>query len=84
MCARAKAQLVGRIADAIAARGVTHLQAAEILGAPRPTVSALLHGDVTGFTLERLFRLLIALDNDIAIVVGPKSGEHGHVSVVAR
>jgi len=80
----AKAQLVGRIADAIAARGVTHIQAAGILGVPRPTVSALLRGDVTGFSLERLFRLLIALDNDIAIVVGPKSGEHGQVSVVAR
>lgn len=80
----AKAQLVGRIADAIAARGVTHVQAAEILGAPTPSAAALLRGDITGFTLERLFRLLIALDNDIAIVVGPKSGEHGHVSVVAR
>lgn len=79
-----KAQLVGRIADAIAARGVTQMRAAEVLGVPQPKVSALLRGDVTGFSLERLFRLLIALDNDIAIIVEPKSREHGQVRVVAR
>lgn len=80
----AKAQLVGRITDAIAARGVTQAQAADVLGAPQPKVSALLRGDFTGFSLERLFRLLIALDNDISIVVAPKSKEHGRLSVVAR
>lgn len=80
----AKAQLVSRIAGDIAARGVTQARAAEILGVPQPKVSALLRGDFTGFSLERLFRLLIALDNDISIVVEPKSKEHGHVSVVAR
>ncbi len=80
----AKAHLVGRITDAIAARDVTHLQAAEILGVPPTTVSALLRGDGASFSLERLFRLLVALDNDIDIVVAPKSGEHGHVSVVER
>lgn len=79
-----KAQLVSRIADAIAARGVTQARAAEILGVPQPKVSALLRGDFTGFSLERLFRLLIALDNDIAIIVEPKHREHGHVRVVAR
>lgn len=79
-----KAQLVGRIADAIAAHRVTQVRASEILGVPQPKVSALLHGDFTGFSLERLFRLLVALDNDIAIVVEPKSKEQGHVSVVSR
>lgn len=79
----AKAQLVGRIADAIAARDVTQKRAAELLGVQQPKVSALLRGDFTGFSLERLFRLLIALDNDVFIVVAPKSKEHGHLSVVA-
>jgi len=79
-----KAQLVGRIADDIGARGVTQARATEILGVPQPKVSALLRGDFTGFSLERLFRLLIALDNDISIVVEPKSNERGHVNVVAR
>ncbi len=79
-----KAQLVSRIADTIAARDVTQARAAEILRVPQPKVSALLRGDFNSFSLERLFRLLIALDNDISIVVEPKSKEHGHVSVVAR
>ena len=80
----AKAQLVSRIADALAARGVTQMRAAEILGVTQPKVSALLRGDFTGFSLERLFRLLILLDNDVSIFVEPKSKEHGHLSVVAR
>jgi predicted XRE-type DNA-binding protein len=80
----AKAQLVGRIADALAARGITQMRAAEILGVPQPKVSALLRGEFTGFSMERLFRLLILLDNDISIVIEPKSKEHGHLSVVAR
>ena len=80
----AKAQLVGRIADAIAERGVSQMRAAEILGLPQPKVSALLRGDFSGFSLERLFRLLIVLDNDVSIVVEPKTKEHGRLSVVAR
>jgi len=79
-----KAQLVGRIADALAVRGLTQKHAAEVLGVSQPKVSALLRGDFTGFSLERLVRLLIVLGNDIAIIVEPKSREHGHLSVVAR
>lgn len=73
----AKAQLVGRIADAISARGITQVRAAELLEVPQPKVSALLRGDFTGFSLERLFRLLIALDNDVSIVVEAKRAERG-------
>jgi predicted XRE-type DNA-binding protein len=79
----AKAQLVSRIAELIAEREVTQVRAAQILGVPQPKVSALLRGDFTGFSLERLFRLLIALDNDVSIVVAPKRAEQGHLSVVA-
>ncbi len=35
-------------------------------------VSALLRGRFGGYSLERLFRLLLALDSDVAIVVRPK------------
>ncbi|HXT37937.1 MAG TPA: XRE family transcriptional regulator [Chloroflexota bacterium] len=45
-----KAQLVSRIADAIAARGVTQARATEILGMRQPKVSVLLRRDFTGFT----------------------------------
>jgi len=63
---------------------VTQVRAAEVLGVTQPKVSALLRGDCTGFSIERLFRLLIALDHDVSIVVQPKRRDHGHLSVVAR
>lgn len=79
-----KAQLVGRIVDAIAARDASLAHAAKMLGLPQSKTAALLRGDFTGFSLEQLFHLIIALDNDISIVVEPKSKEHGQVHVVAR
>ena len=66
----AKAQLVGRIARLIEERGLT--QAADMLGLDQPKVSALLRGRFGGYSLERLFRLPLALDSDVAIVVRPK------------
>ncbi len=81
---QAKAELVFRLAHILEERGLTQTQAAEILGIPQPKVSALLRGHFAGFSLERIFRLLIALDNDVSIVVNPKGEEHGHLSVVAR
>ncbi len=57
----AEARLVSRIAELIADRKVTRVRAAPILGMPQSNVSALLRGDFTGFSLERLFRLLIDL-----------------------
>lgn len=81
---RAKAELVFRLAHIIAERGLTQVQAAEILGLPQPKVSALLRGHFSGFSLERIIRLLIALDTDVAIVVTPTEQGRAHLSVVAR
>lgn len=81
---QAKAELVFRLAHIIEERGLTQVQAAETLGISQPKVSALLRGQFSGFSLERILRLLIALDNDVSIVVAPKGAEHGHLSVVAR
>ena len=78
----AKAQLVSRISAMIEERGLTQAQTTELLGVDQPKVSALLRGNFTGFSLERLFRLLIALDSDVSIVVKPKQQEHGHLNVV--
>ncbi len=77
-----KAQLVSRLADIIEERGMTQMQAASILGITQLKVSALLRGHFDGFSLERLFRLLIALDTDITITMKPKSEERGRLRVV--
>ena len=54
----AKAELVSRICDIIAKRSLTQAQAAEILGATQPKVSALMRGHLDGFSSDRLFRFL--------------------------
>ena len=52
--------------------GLTQAQAAARLGLKQPDVSKLMSGRHTGFSAERLFRLLNALGQDIRIVVSKK------------
>lgn len=68
----AKAQLIQRIRDLLAERKLTQAQAAELLGLDQPKVSALLRGNVAGYTLDRLFRFLNALGQQIEINLRPK------------
>ncbi|MBN1586020.1 MAG: XRE family transcriptional regulator [Candidatus Omnitrophica bacterium] len=67
-----RAQVMARIADIIKKRGLTQLQAAEILGIPQSKVSCLMNGKLSMFSLEHLFELLNALDRDVEIVIKPK------------
>src|SRR5687768_9498670 len=70
----AKADLAFQISSIIEARGLTQTRAAEILGVDQPKVSALRRGQLSGFSMERLYRFLKALGNDIEIRVKPLSG----------
>ena len=66
--------------------GLTQVQAAARLGLRQPDVSKLMNGQHSGFSTERLFRFLIALDHDIEIIVRqrPRSVRHAaRMSVVA-
>jgi predicted XRE-type DNA-binding protein len=65
----AKAKLASLINDILEERGLTQREAAEILGLSQPKISALKHGRLAGFSLERLFTLLRKLDRDIEIIV---------------
>jgi predicted XRE-type DNA-binding protein len=67
----AKARLVQRVRDLIADRKLTQVKAAELLGLDQPKVSALLRGRVAGYTIDRLFRFLIALGQEVEITVRP-------------
>ncbi len=69
--ALAKAELVRRIRDIIADRGLTQAKAAELLGLDQPKVSALVRGRVEGYSLDRLFRFLNALGQQVEITVRP-------------
>jgi predicted XRE-type DNA-binding protein len=77
----AKAALGLRIHEAIVARGWTQVQAAAALGIPQPKVSALMGARLSGFSMERLLRLLLRLDQDIDIAVHPKREAQPRVRV---
>jgi predicted XRE-type DNA-binding protein len=81
----AKSGLVFRISEIIKKRKLTQAKAASILGIDQPKVSLLLRGQLDGFSTDRLFRFLNALDCDIEIVVKPKarSAKYAEVRVLA-
>jgi len=65
----AKAELAAKIIAEIQRRRLTQSQAAAILGIDQPKVSALKQGRLTGFSIERLMRLILALGRSIEITV---------------
>lgn len=81
--ALAKAKLVQQLRAVIAERKLTQAKAAAVLGLDQPKVSALLRGRTDGFTLDRLFRLLTALDRRVEITVKPATAAEPGVIVVA-
>lgn len=70
---QAKAELARRICLIIKERTLTQTQAARILDLKQPDVSLLMRGRYTGFSIERLFSLLLLLGQDIDITVKPRT-----------
>ena len=70
----AKAELAAKIIAEIQRRRLTQSQAAAILGIDQPKVSALKQGKLSGFSIERLMRLLLGLGQNIEIRVKGRSG----------
>ncbi len=67
-----KAQLVVKISRLMKERGLKQREAAEIFGVRQPDVSKMLRGDFRQFSVERLMRFLVALGQDVEIVVKPR------------
>lgn len=66
-----KAQLVFKIDTILKKRGLKQVEAAALFGIRQPDVSKLLRGEFRQFSVERLLRFLVALDQDVEIVVKP-------------
>jgi predicted XRE-type DNA-binding protein len=66
-----KSQLVFRIDGIIKKRRLKQVEAADLLGIRQPDVSKMLRGDFRQFSVERLLRFLVALNQDVEIVVRP-------------
>ena len=66
-----KAQLVFKIDALLKKRGMKQMDAAKLFQVRQPDISKLLRGEFRQFSVERLLRFLVALDQDVAIVVKP-------------
>jgi predicted XRE-type DNA-binding protein len=79
-----KAQLVTKIDELIKHKGLTQMEAGELLGLPQPKVSALLRGQFRGISERRLMDCLTRLGSDVQVVVkpAPRSRHTGKLSVV--
>jgi len=66
-----KAQLVFKIDRIMKARRLKQVEAARLFGVRQPDVSKMLRGEFRQFSVERLLRFLVALGQDVEIVVRP-------------
>ena len=69
----ARSELVRHINKIIAARGLTQVEAAKLLGVNQPKISALKRGQLTDFSVDRLLRFLVALGQEVDVRVRPAS-----------
>ena len=66
-----KAQLVFKIDTIMKERGMKQVEAAHLFGVSQPDVSKMLRGEFRQFSMERLLRFLVALNQDVEIVIKP-------------
>jgi predicted XRE-type DNA-binding protein len=79
-----KAKLVLKIDAIMKRRRMKQKEAADLFGVRQPDISKMLRGEFRQFSVERLLRFLVKLDQDVEIVVKPHRNRHNapalHVS----
>jgi predicted XRE-type DNA-binding protein len=78
----AKAKLAHAICLIIESQHLTQAKAAARLGIDQPKVSALVRGQLDGFSTDRLFRFLNALGHDVQVTLRPAKHGLGALSVM--
>jgi predicted XRE-type DNA-binding protein len=71
-----KAQLVFKIDTIMKDRGLKQVEAAYLFGIRQPDLSKMLRGEFRQSSVERLLRFLVALDQDVEIVIKPHRGRN--------
>jgi predicted XRE-type DNA-binding protein len=66
-----KAQLVFKIDTIMRERSMKQVDAASLFGVRQPDISKMLRGEFRQFSVERLLRFLVALNQDVEIIVKP-------------
>ena len=69
-----KAQLVFKIDTLMKKRRMKQTEAATLFEVRQPDISKMLRGEFRQFSVERLMRFLVKLDQDVEIVVRPHRG----------
>lgn len=67
----AKVTLASKLNELLDENGLSQTAAAQLLGMPQPKVSAIRNYKLRGISLERLMQALLALDQQVEIVVKP-------------
>lgn len=68
-----RSQIMSRITEIIKERGLNQTQAGKILGLDQSRVSQLMNGKLSLFSHEHLYKLLNSLEQDVEIIIKPKS-----------
>ena len=68
----AKATLASKLNELLDANGLSQSAAAQLLGMPQPKVSAIRNYKLRGISLERLMQALLALNQQVEIIVKPR------------
>jgi predicted XRE-type DNA-binding protein len=76
----ARAQIMFLVSEIIRKRNLTQKQVAAILDIPQSKVSCLMNGKLSNFSLDHLFEFLNALNNDVEIIIKPKTKEEKHAT----
>lgn len=78
-----RADLMRKIYEIIASRGLTQVQAAELMGMDQPRVSALLKGKIGKFSTDRLLKALSDLGQNVEVRITPARTKKGRMRVAA-
>jgi len=79
-----KAQLALSIARIIESRGLSQIQAAQIIGLSQPKLSDMINGKFRGISEAKMLECIIRLGRDIRIVIHPNEGPEnrpGHIEI---
>ena len=77
----AKAELAQKIGEILRNSRLTQIQAAVVLGIDQPKVSALLCGQLSRFSIEKLMQFLLLLGRDVSITIKPRQGARSKLAL---
>jgi predicted XRE-type DNA-binding protein len=78
-----RAELMRKINEIVAARGLTQVQAGKLMNMDQPRISALRTGKIGKFSTDRLLRALSDLGQDVEVRITPGRKRKGRLRVAA-